>query len=106
MTDVASAMGRGAIWMIASRLSQRILGFVSTVFLARLLAPTDFGVVSIAVSIVAALELMGAFSFDTILIQKQDATREHYDTVWTIGLIFNGLYALILVALAWPAAAF
>lgn len=94
-------MGRGAAWMIAGRFAEKFLGLLSTFVLARLLLPEHFGIVMIASSIVAALELMGAFSFDTVLIQLQNATREHYDCVWTIGFFFNCFYALILSAGAW-----
>lgn len=106
MKTVGKSMGRGAAWMITGRFIDKILGLGSTIVLARLLLPEHFGIVMIATSVMAALELMGAFSFETVLIQLQDATREHYDTVWTIGIIFNGIYAILLSIGAWPLAIF
>jgi O-antigen/teichoic acid export membrane protein len=49
---------------------------------------------------------MGAFGFDSALIQRQDARREHYDTVWTFEVIFGIAIAVVLVLVAIPAAGF
>ena len=106
MSELNRQMASGAGWMIFFRAVTRLLGFVSVVILARLLVPTDFGLVALAGAIVAGLELMAAFSFDVMLIQRQDALRSHYDTAWTIGIVFALLIAVILVVLAGPAAHF
>ena len=42
-------MVRGSIWAIGLRWAVRFTGLVSTVILARLLTPADFGIVAIAV---------------------------------------------------------
>src|SRR6185437_4494802 len=106
MNDLNRQMAAGAAWMIFLRLAIRGLGFISVVILARLLTPADFGLIALATVIIAALELMSAFSFDVALIQKQGQSRAHYDTAWTITIIFSAITGLILVALAYPAARF
>ncbi len=92
--------------MFAARGIDKVLGLVSTLFLARLLVPEDFGLVAIATAVVALLTLFANFSFEVALIQHPDPTREHYDTVWTIGLLFGVAIAVVLVALAYPLASF
>lgn len=99
-------MARGATWMLGFRLADRVLAFVSTIVLARLLVPADFGLVAMAMSIIAMIELAGAFSFEVPLIQRASPTRDHYDTTWTLRLLFSLLCAGLTVALAWPAASF
>jgi lipopolysaccharide exporter len=106
MQDLTNKMVKGATWMIGARLVDRGLGIISTLVLARLLAPGDFGLVSLAVAILAGLELLGAFSFDIALIQNQKADRPHYDTVWSMQLMFQAFFAVCLLALAYPAAQF
>jgi O-antigen/teichoic acid export membrane protein len=92
--------------MVAFKLAERSIGFVSTLLLARLLTPADFGLVAMAMSVVALMELMSAFGFDTAIIQRKDAQREHFDTAWTFGVIFCTSTALLLLALAVPASRF
>ena len=45
-------MLRGSAWMIAMRWAIRLTGLISTIILARLLTPEDFGVVAIAMIVV------------------------------------------------------
>jgi O-antigen/teichoic acid export membrane protein len=106
MHDVSRRMAVGAAWMVLLKLSERSLGLISIVILARLLIPADFGLVALATSFIAMLELMGAFSFDVALIRDQNASRQHYDTVWTITVLFALLTALILCLSARAVAAF
>src|SRR4051812_34585881 len=99
-------MAFGAAWMMSVRLVDRSIGLASTVILARLLAPADFGMVAMAMGVVALLELFSAFGLDSALIQKIDIGRAHYDTAWTFQLLFGVFIGVGLLAFAWPAAAF
>jgi O-antigen/teichoic acid export membrane protein len=94
----------GAAWMIFMRLCDRLLGLVSTLILARLLLPSDFGLVAMAMSFIALIELAGAFSFEVALIQRAEPTRAHYDTAWTMNLGF-ALMCAAITALMGPVAA-
>lgn len=84
--------------MLALRTSLRVLGLVSTVVLARLLTPEDFGIVAIAMSVFALLYLVKDFGFDTVIIQMPNPKKEHYDTAWTFNLIFGLVLALALIS--------
>jgi O-antigen/teichoic acid export membrane protein len=106
MDRVRRQMAVGVVWMTLFKFTVRGLGLISTVILARLLMPEDFGLVALAAAIVAGLELMSAFSFDVVLIQNQDADRSHYDSAWTLNILFRGSLSLLLVAISWPAAEF
>jgi len=106
MQDIRSKMARGAVWMVGFKLFDRSIGFVSTLILARLLTPDNFGVVAMATSFTSVLEMIGAFGFDMALIQRKDATRAHYDTAWTFSVLFGTVLALLMVALAAPMAHF
>jgi PST family polysaccharide transporter len=99
-------MATGAIWMVLFRVVERSIGLISTIILARLLIPADFGVVAMAMSIVAAIEIMTAFSLDLALIQKPDADRRHYDAAWTLNVLFGLTNAAVLVLGAAAVASF
>lgn len=99
-SSLGGAIARGAVWMLSLRLVVRSLGLVSTLILARLLTPLDFGVYGLAMSVYALVELLRAFGFGTALIQNQQATSAHYDTAWTMHFLFSMLGALVLYFLA------
>src|SRR3546814_3549489 len=54
-------IARGAAWMVGLHFVDRCIGFVSTIILARLLVPADFGLVAIAMALVAAVSVFGEF---------------------------------------------
>ncbi len=99
--NLKQALAIGAAWMILLRTSVRLLGLVSTLILVRLLSPEDFGIAAIVMSFFALVELIAQFGFDTAIIQRQNAAREHYDTAWTLNLLF-GLLAFTTINIAAP----
>lgn len=106
MRDLNRKMAQGASWLILFRLLDRSIGFISTMLLARLLVPADFGLVAMAMSVLAFVVLLSAFSFDLALIQNANAERRHYDTAWTFNVGAGLLQGAVLMLLAQPAAQF
>ena len=92
--------------MVLFKLFERGLGLVTTLVLARLLAPADFGIVAMATSVIALLEILAGFSFDIALIQKQDAEERHYHAAWTLNFLTYAAMALLMVLVAAPVATF
>lgn len=101
---VGKAVARGAAWTMSIHFINRGIAIVSTLILARLLTPVDFGLYALGMSVYALIELLGAFGFGVVLIQNQDAGDEHYHTAWTLNFIFSILCAVALY-LAAPLAA-
>jgi lipopolysaccharide exporter len=98
-TTVGKSIATGTLWLFVLKLSMNSLSLGSTVVLARLLTPHDFGLVAIAMSFIAIIELFSKFGFDFALIQKKNILREHFDTVWSFNIIF-GVCAAFLVFFA------
>jgi lipopolysaccharide exporter len=93
-------MSRGVAWMLFQKLAERLLALVSVTILARLLLPADFGLVALATSTLALLEVFGAFGLDIALIRQPNASRAHFDAAWTFNVLFGCAIALIAVVLA------
>lgn len=101
---LAGDMARGAFFMIAWRWTIRFLGLFSTIFLARILAPQDFGIVAICMILVGLTETLTQTGQDIALIRMKEPTREHYDTAWTVQVLI-GLFVFLVVNLLAPFAA-
>lgn len=103
-SQVGKAIAKGAVWTVSIQMINRCIGLVSTVLLARLLTPSDFGVYALAMAVYGLIELLGAFGFGVALIQNQNATDEHYNTAWTLNFTFSLLCAIALfVGAPWAA---
>jgi PST family polysaccharide transporter len=103
-TQVERKVAVGAVWMIGMRLFDRSIGFVSTLILARLLIPADFGLVAMAMAVYGFIEMGGQFGFDIAIIRNRQASRAHYDSAWTLSVGYGLFTALALTALAVPSA--
>lgn len=106
MTPLGKSVTVGALWMIALKFIERSIGVVSTIILARLLIPADFGLVAMAMAIFAILELAGQFGFDHAIIRNQNSTRSQLDTAWTLTICHGLLSGVLLALLAAPASVF
>jgi PST family polysaccharide transporter len=100
------SIAKGAAWVLLFRVVDRSLGFISMLVLARLLLPADFGLIAMANSVVAVVELASAFSFEIALIQKAKPERRHFDTAWTLNVLLGAICALGIALLSYPTAAF
>jgi lipopolysaccharide exporter len=101
-----SEIGKGAKWMVLLRLFDRVVGIASTLILARLLVPADFGLVAMAMSVIALIELATSFGFDVALIQNPKPERCDFDTAWTLSIAVYCGCAILIGLLSIPAAAF
>lgn len=100
------AMASGATWMVGFKVMDRALAVLSTLILARLLAPEDFGLVAMALAVLSILELATYFSFDLALIQKQTPQPSDYDAAWTMNVLLALAGSAVLGLAALPIARF
>jgi PST family polysaccharide transporter len=101
---LGNQMVKGATWMIFQRMTVRVIGLVSTIVLARLLFPDDFGLVALATGIAAIVDSLLELGFDLALIQNQSDGRTRYNTAWTLTILRGLITAAALVAAAHPLA--
>ena len=93
---LSKAVVRGGMWVFALRFTNRGLGFVRTIILVRLLAPSDFGLLGIAMLAIATLETFSQTGFQAALIQKKENVDSYLDTAWTVSAVRGVLLFLIL----------
>jgi O-antigen/teichoic acid export membrane protein len=92
-------------WSYAATWGEKAFGAFFTFFLAALLGPKDFGVVSIAVVYILFLQMLLDQGLATALIQKKDLDSKHLDAVFwadmSLSLVLVG--ASILLSRWWAA---
>jgi O-antigen/teichoic acid export membrane protein len=86
--------------MILGRWILRAVGFLSTIILARLLAPEDFGLIAVAMLVIGALQVLAETGQRQAIIRLKEPTQEHYDAAWTIGMLIGIAIAALLFAAA------
>ncbi len=102
----SNTIAGSAVIVVAMRWTNRLIGIVSTLILARLLVPEDFGIVAMASVVVGLVDVLLDFGVQIALIQNSDAQRADYDSAWTIRLGQSAAAALAIAIAAAPAAGF
>jgi len=97
---VGGHMLRGSMWMILLRWTIRLTGLVSTIILARILTPADFGIVAMAMIVVAMLEVLNQTGQKLAIIRLHEPTREHYDSAWTTSVLAGLIIAVGILIVA------
>lgn len=100
VASIKGHMLRGSAWMVAMRWSIRGIGLASTIILARLLTPADFGVVAMAMLVIGFLEVLSSFGIEQALISNTEAGRSQFDTAWTFKIIQGTILAALILFLA------
>jgi O-antigen/teichoic acid export membrane protein len=90
----------GARWRGLLQIVQQVLTVVATVVLARLLTPTDFGVVAAAMSVFLFFSLASAWGFGAAIIRKHEIDEPFLRGILAANLamavVLVGLGALII----------
>lgn len=93
-------LAKGVAWLSAAKLLVNLLNLCSTFILARLLTPSDFGIVAMAMTVHAVMSAVTELSLSSALIHHEAPTERHFQTAWTMNLIRAALLALGLAASA------
>jgi len=91
-------IARGALWVTVASICAKGSTLVSSVILARLLDPTDFGLLAIATAIITFSQGATQTGFESAIIQKQEKPEEFLDAAWTFELLrCSTLFVLIFL---------
>ena len=86
----------GAVWKFAERIIAQAISLIVSIIIARLLDPSEYGVVSIVTVFFAFANVIISGGLNTALIQKKEADKDDYNTVFTISFILSiVLYGLL-----------
>ena len=96
-------LGKGAMWLSVSRAATNLIAFLSTLLLARLLAPTDFGLVALATTMLAIISSVTDLSLAQALVHHANPTEEHFDTAWSLNAARGVTIGILFCAFAYPA---
>ena len=96
----------GFFWKLAERLLAQGITFVVSIILARILLPSDYGIISIVLIFITFADVFVSNGFSTALIQKKDANNTDFSTIFYCSFIISLLVYLLLFIFAPAIASF
>jgi O-antigen/teichoic acid export membrane protein len=96
---IAARASSGVIWLTLQVWLSRLGGFITVAILARLLTPTDFGLVTIAGTILPIVYLIADLGFTTYIVQASGVDRRVVSTAFWFSSCAGLILALAVAAL-------
>ena len=95
---------RGVVWSSVERFSVQGVQFLVMLVIAKILTPSDFGLVGMLAIFLAVAQSLIDSGFSQALIRKQDRTERDNSTVFYFNIVASALlYALLHVSAPWVA---
>ncbi|MDO6566327.1 oligosaccharide flippase family protein [Alteromonas sp. 1_MG-2023] len=90
----------GSVLLVVEALAKRSIGIISTLILARVLVPEDFGIVAIATLIMGFIDSLVDAGADQYLQRCEKITDDTVNTAWSLNIIIKLPILLILAVFA------
>lgn len=98
---LSGQVGQAAKWNVSASICVRILGFLTTIILARLLGPEEFGLFALAFVVIDGFGLFKSLGFESALVQRKDDNPVAADTAFFI-IPLMGVIMYVVLILATP----
>lgn len=97
--SLSQSLLKSSFILFASKLLTRGIGLVSTLILARLLTPEDYGIVAIATVLVFLFDEISNSGMKEYVIHKSEVDDSVLNTAWTLNLITKTVVWLLFLIL-------
>lgn len=97
---LGAAAARGSILSIGAQGLKSLALFGAGVYLSRLIAPSEYGVWALLMSILGGLMLISDFGLGTAAVQRPELTEQQLSTLFWVNVTLGALLALLLAALS------
>lgn len=87
---------KGYVWNFLENVLNRGISFVVGIILARIIAPSDYGLIGIILIFIAVFNSIVESGLGTALVRKNDCTEKDYNTVFYTNLAMSILLYAIL----------
>ncbi len=94
--SLSQRAARGGIWVVSSFTFGKILNFIQTIILVRLLLPSDFGLMSLASVAIGAMVVFTETGIAPAIIQRKELSESTLNTAWIISIIRGFLLFILL----------
>lgn len=97
---------RGLAWTGAVKWLSQILSWLSTIVVARLLVPEDYGVVAMAAAVLGLITLLNEFGLGAAVVALRYLTKEHISQIHSLASLFGVGGFLLSCTMAIPVGQF
>ena len=90
----------GSVLLIVEAIGKKLIGLISTLILARVLVPEDFGLVAIATIIIGFLDVFSQTGAQQYILRAESVDDSKLNTAFTITLLIKSAIAITLILIS------
>ena len=96
---------KGAIWLSSFRALQQVISWTTTIIVARILLPQDYGLMEMATVLVGYVALFSELGLGAAIIQRRNINENDLSSTFWFTICLGLILALICFLLAYPTVA-
>lgn len=96
----------GLQWNFVNQFGVQFLNLLFSIFLARLLSPTEYGLIAMVTVFTGFSSIIIDFGFGNALIHKKEATKIDWSSVFWLNLLIGSLVCIVFILSAGTIASF
>lgn len=101
-----TSLGRALAWTAATRWTSQVMAWAATILVARLLAPSDYGIVAMSTMFLGLVTLVSEFGIGSAVVALRRLADAQVRQLHTLAVLLGIFCLLFAAALAWPLALF
>ncbi|OQB25772.1 MAG: Teichuronic acid biosynthesis protein TuaB [Firmicutes bacterium ADurb.Bin182] len=98
--NIKSKAVSGILYRFAERIAAQTVSTLVSIVLARILLPEEYGIVALVTIIITLCDTFVVSGLGASLIQKQDADRKDFSTIFWAGLLLSSILFVMLFFMA------
>ncbi len=97
-------VAKQGVWFVGLRLITQVFSWVTTIFVARLLIPEDFGLMAMASILTGYISVFSELGIGSAIVQKKNINQSELSSNFWFAIMVGIVFALIAYVLAYPTA--
>ena len=106
MNSLKTEILSGTFYIGISRYSGIIFQILISAILARLLPPSDFGIIAIATVVMAFFNLLSDIGISPAIVQKKELGETDFDHIFTFTIYLGFFLGILFFICSWPISSF
>ena len=99
-TELGRRVGKSVLWQAANTSTLRVVNFLIGLFVARIVAPYDFGVFTVAFTISTILGSLISFGFSFAIVREHDRTKQIAPTAYSLSIAMSAMVTVVMLVTA------
>jgi teichuronic acid exporter len=98
--NIRQSLITGVKWVVVGKVLSQVVSWGVTIFVIRLLSPSDYGLMAVAMSVVSLLSHLNEFGLNSALVQANEISEKQCGAVFGMMLLISSVLVILFTLIA------